>query len=153
MKIKKVSRYVIYLISLFLISLGADIPIKTDLGTSPIICLPYVSSLKLDISVGTVCLILNVFFIAIQIILLRSGFEKRQNLQIIVGVIFSLSIDFSLMIVSFWNPTNYFSKFGTLLLSCFVVAFGVLLEVQTEVVYLRWDYSSSHFKSFKERVS
>ena len=136
MKIKKVSRYVIYLISLFLISLGAAISIKADLGTSPIICLPYVSSLILDISVGTVCLILNVFFIAIQIILLRSGFEKRQYLQIIVGVIFSLSIDFSLMIVSFWNPTNYFIKFGTLLLSCFVVAFGVLLEVQTEVVYL-----------------
>ena len=40
------------------------------------------------------------------------------------------------MIVNFWNPTNYFIKFGTLLLSCFVVAFGVLLEVQTEVVYL-----------------
>ena len=87
-------------------------------------------------SVGTVCLIFNVIFILVQIILLRGGFEKRQYLQIIVGTIFSLSIDFSLMLVNFLNPTNYISQFGLLLLSCIVVAFGVLLEVQTEVVYL-----------------
>ena len=136
MEIKKISRYVIYLFSLFLISLGAAISIKANLGTSPIICLPYVSSLILKMSVGTVCLIFNVIFILVQIILLRGGFEKRQYLQIIVGTIFSLSIDFSLMLVNFLNPTNYISQFGLLLLSCIVVAFGVLLEVQTEVVYL-----------------
>ena len=40
------------------------------------------------------------------------------------------------MLVGFLNPLNYLSQFATLLLSCLVVAFGVLLEVQTEVVYL-----------------
>ena len=69
-------------------------------------------------------------------VLLRGGFERRQYLQIIVGTIFSLSIDFSMMLVSFLNPADYLSQFATLLLSCVVVAFGVLLEVQTEVVYL-----------------
>ena len=136
MEIKKILRYVIYLFSLFLISLGASISIKSNLGTSPIICLPYVSSLILNMSVGTVCLIFNVIFIAVQVILLRRDFEKRQYLQIIVGTIFSLSIDFSMMLVSFLNPADYLSQFATLLLSCVVVAFGVLLEVQTEVVYL-----------------
>ena len=43
MQTKKISRYVIYLFSLFLISLGGAISIKANLGTSPIICLPYVS--------------------------------------------------------------------------------------------------------------
>ena len=136
MEIKRINRYVIYLISLFFISLGAAISIKANLGTSPIICLPYVSSLILKMSVGTVCLIFNIIFIAIQVILLRRDFEKRQFLQIIVGTIFSLSIDFSMMLVSFLNPINYIQQFGLLLLSCVVVAFGVLLEVQTEVVYL-----------------
>ena len=136
MQTKKISRYVIYLFSLFLISLGGAISIKANLGTSPIICLPYVSSLILKMSVGTVCLIFNVIFIAVQIILLRSGFEKRQYLQIIVGTIFSLTLDFSMMLVSFLNPADYLSQFATLLLSCLVVAFGVMLEVQTEVVYL-----------------
>ena len=136
MEIKRINRYVIYLFSLFLISLGASISIKANLGTSPIICLPYVSSLILNMSVGTVCLIFNVIFILVQIILLRGDFERRQYLQIIVGTIFSLSIDFSMMLVTFLNPTNYISQFALLMLSCVVVAFGVLLEVQTEVVYL-----------------
>ena len=136
MEIKRILRYVIYLFSLFLISLGASISIKANLGTSPIICLPYVSSLILNMSVGTVCLIFNVIFIAVQIILLRGGFERRQYLQIVVGTIFSLSIDFSMMLVTFLNPADYLSQFATLMLSCVVVAFGVLLEVQTEVVYL-----------------
>ena len=115
MEIKKISRYVIYLFSLFLISLGGAISIKANLGTSPIICLPYVSSLIMKMSVGTVCLIFNVIFIAVQVILLRSGFERRQYLQIIVGTIFSLSIDFSMMLVSFLNPADYLSQFATLL--------------------------------------
>jgi len=136
MEIKKISRYVIYLISLFFISLGAAISIKANLGTSPIICLPYVSSLILKMSVGTVCLIFNVIFITVQIILLRGDLERRQYLQIVVGTIFSLSIDFSMMLVSFLNPANYLEQFALLLISCVVVAFGVLLEVQTEVVYL-----------------
>ena len=61
---------------------------------------------------------------------------QRQYLQIIVGTIFSLTLDFSMMLVSFLNPADYLSQFATLLLSCVVVAFGVMLEVQTEVVYL-----------------
>lgn len=136
METKKISRYVIYLFSLFIISLGGAISIKANLGTSPIICLPYVSSIIMKMSVGTVCLIFNVFFIAVQVILLRGDFERRQYLQIIIGTIFSLSIDFSMMLVSFLNPSTYIEQFGLLLLSCLVVAFGVLLEVQTEVVYL-----------------
>ena len=44
MNIRQFNRYIIYLISLFIISLGASISIKANLGTSPLICLPYVSS-------------------------------------------------------------------------------------------------------------
>ena len=152
MKIKKISRYVIYLISLFLISLGAAVSVEADLGASPIICLPYVSSLILNISVGTVCLILNVFFYCYSDNPSSKWFWKKSKSA---NNCRSNLLSFHWFFIDdckFLNPTNYFSKFGTLLLSCFVVALGILLEVQTEVVYLRWDYSS-YFKSFKERVS
>ena len=62
MEIKKASRYVIYLISLFIISLGASISIKANLGTSPLICLPYVSSLITHFSVGEVMFVFTVLF-------------------------------------------------------------------------------------------
>lgn len=139
MGLKKYSRYVIYLLSLFIISLGASLSIKANLGTSPLICLPYVCSLITKFSVGEVMFVFTLIFILIQVVLLRRDFEKRQYLQLIVGTIFSVFVDFSLMLVGFINPTGYLNQMLLLLFSCFVVAFGVLLEIQTEIVYLPAD--------------
>ena len=139
MEWKKINRYVIYLISLFIISLGASLSIKANLGTSPLICLPYVCSLIINLSVGIVVFLFTVLFIVIQIALLGRGFEKRQYLQFIIGSIFSFFVDFSLMLVNSINPVGYVNQLLLLLLSCLVVASGVLLEIQTEVVYLPAD--------------
>lgn len=139
MNLKRFNRYLIYLLSLFIISLGASLSIKANLGTSPLICLPYVSSLITHFSVGEVMFVFTLLFIFIQVLLLRKDFEKRQYLQLIVGTIFSFFIDFSLMLVNFINPVGYVSQMLLLLFSCVVVAFGVLLEIQTEIVYLPAD--------------
>ena len=139
MGLKKFNRYFIYILSLFIISLGASLSIKANLGTSPLICLPYVSSLITKLTVGEVMFVFTLIFIFIQIVLLRKDFEKRQYLQLIVGTIFSAFVDFSLMLVNFINPTDYISQMALLLFSCLVVAFGVLLEIQTEIVYLPAD--------------
>lgn len=139
MNIKKFNRYWIYLLSLFIISLGASLSIKANLGTSPLICLPYVSSLITKLTVGEVMFVFTLIFILIQVALLRGDFEKRQYLQLVIGTIFSFFVDFSLMLVDFINPVGYVSQMALLLFSCLVVAFGVLLEIQTEIVYLPAD--------------
>ena len=139
MGFKKYNRYVIYFLSLFIISLGASLSIKANLGTSPLICLPYVSSLITKLSVGEVMFVFTILFILIQIVLLRRNFERRQYLQLVVGTVFSAFVDFSLMLVSFLNPVGYINQMLLLLFSCVVVAFGVLLEIQTEIVYLPAD--------------
>ena len=136
METKRINRYVIYIISLFIISLGASLSIKANLGTAPLICIPYVSSVISNLSVGTVSFIFSIILIALQVLILRGDFEKRQYLQIVMGTIFSAFIDITLMLVSFLNPQDYISQMLLLLISCVVVAFGVLLEIQTEVVYL-----------------
>ena len=128
MEWKKINRYIIYLISLFIISLGASLSIKANLGTSPLICLPYVCSLITNLSVGIVIFLFTILFIVIQIALLGKGFEKRQYLQLVIGFIFSFFVDFSLMIVNFINPIGYINQFLLLLFSCLV-----------EVVYLPAD--------------
>ena len=139
---KKINRYLIYLISLFIISLGASLSIKANLGTSPLICLPYVCSLIVKLSVGEVMFVLTVIYIIIQVVLLGRDFEKRQYLQFVIGSVFSFFVDFSLMLVNFINPSDYISQLILLFISCVVIAFGVLLEIQTEVVYLPADGSA-----------
>lgn len=78
---KKYNKYIIYLISLFIISMGASLSIKANLGTSPLICIPYVGALITSLSVGTTSFVFSTLLIAIQAILLRGDFEKRQYLQ------------------------------------------------------------------------
>ena len=136
MEFKSFNRYIIYFFSLFLISLGGSLSIKANLGTSPLLCLPYVTSLIAKMSVGEMMLVFNIILIFLQIILLRKEFEKRQLLQLVVGSVFSAFVNVSLMLVSFVNPTDYISQMIVLLVSCVVIAFGVLLEIQTEIVYL-----------------
>lgn len=136
---KRYSRYIVYLISLFIISLGASLSIKANLGTSPLICIPYVCNLISNLSVGTTSFLFSVLLILIQVILLKGGFEKRQYLQLVIGTIFSVFIDFTLFLVDFLNPTDYFSQLALLIVSCVVMAFGVLLEIKTEVVYIPGD--------------
>lgn len=149
--VKNIDRYVIYLISLFFISLGASLSIKANLGTSPLICIPYVSSLISNLSVGTTCFFFNLLLIAIQILILRKDFEKRQYLQIIIGTLVSFFMDFTLMLVNFLNPTDYISQMILLLVSCAVMAFGILLEIKTEVVYLPGDgFIVAMSKAFKK---
>lgn len=139
MNMKTFNRCLIYVMSIFIISLGASLSIKANLGTAPLICVPYVCSLISNLSVGTVTFIFNLILIAIQIILLKRDFEKRQLLQIVMGTIFSACIDFSLGLVSFVNPTDYISQVAILMVSCVVIAVGVLLEIKTEIVYLPAD--------------
>ena len=124
------------MLSLFIISLGAAISIKANLGTSPLICIPYVSSLITKLSVGTTTFIFGFVLVGLQLVILRGDFEKRQYLQIVMGTIFSAFIDFSLMLVDFINPVDYVSQMLVLLVSCVVIAIGVLLEIKTEVIYL-----------------
>lgn len=113
--------------------------IKANLGTSPLICLPYVSSRIVKLSVGEVMFVFTILFILIQVVLLKRDFEKRQYLQLVTGTVFSFFVDFSLMLVNSINPIGYISQMALLLFSCIVIAFGVLLEVQTEIVYLPAD--------------
>lgn len=124
---------------MFIISLGASLSIKANLGTSPLICIPYVCSLISNLSVGTTSFLFSILLILIQVILLKGGFEKRQYLQLVIGTIFSVFIDFTLFLVDFLNPTDYFSQLALLIVSCVVMAFGVLLEIKTEVVYIPGD--------------
>ena len=83
--------------------------------------------------------VFTIIFILIQVVLIRGEFEKRQYLQLVIGTIFSVFVDFSMMLVIGLNPVGYINQMILLLFSCVVVAFGVLLEIQAEIVYLPAD--------------
>ena len=100
-------RYIIFLIGLFINSLGVAFITKADLGTSPISSIPYTLSLEFHPTIGQFTIVFSLLLIAIQIVLLRKKFGMVQFLQIPVSILFGYFIDFSMDRILFWmNPQN-----------------------------------------------
>lgn len=135
--IKQVVRnYTILIVGLFIMSVGVALSVRSDLGTTPISCIPYVLSYAFPLSLGVITIIFNMLLIFIQIILLRSNFPKIQLLQIVVNCIFGYFIDLSLYLTSSVIPTDYVMQWGVCVISCIVIAFGVFLEVNSHATVL-----------------
>ena len=67
----KLKRYVIFLIGLFVNSLGVSLITKASLGTSPISSIPYVLSLSFPFTLGNFTIFFSVFLILLQFLILR----------------------------------------------------------------------------------
>lgn len=64
----KIKRYLVFVIGLFINSLGVSLITKASLGTSPISSIPYVLSLKLPFTLGEFTIFFSVFLIILQAI-------------------------------------------------------------------------------------
>lgn len=118
-------------------SIGVDVSIKANLGTTPISCPPYVFSLAFPLTMGATTVIMNMVLIILQIILLRRDYKWIQLAQIIAACIFGLFIDLNMPLLAWIHVSNnYLIQWTLCLLSCFIMGFGVFLEVRAKIIYL-----------------
>ena len=133
---EKLKRYLIFLVGLFVNSLGVSLITKANLGTSPISSIPYVLSLNFPFTLGNFTIFFSIFLIVLQLIILRKNFKVEHILQIPVSIIFGYFIDIT-MILFFWvNPEAYIMKIVYLLIGCLILGVGVYMEVLADVVML-----------------
>lgn len=117
-------------------SFGVALSVKSDLGTTPISCIPNILKYAVPLSLGTITIIFNLLLIVIQVIILKSDFERKQWMQIVVTIIFGYFIDFALYILTSIEPTDYISQWILCLISCFIIALGVYFEVASNAIVL-----------------
>lgn len=132
----KLKRYFIFLIGLFINSLGVSLITKAVLGTSPISSIPYVLSLNFPLSLGQFTIIFSLFLILLQLLILRKNFKAEHLLQIPISILFGYFIDLTMAMLYFINPHHYISSFIYLLLGCGILGFGVYTEVLADVAML-----------------
>ena len=132
----KLKRYIIFLIGLFINSLGVSLITKASLGTSPISSIPYVLSLNFPFTLGNFTIVFSVLLIVLQILILRNNFKMENLLQLPVSVVFGYFIDLTMIMLTFVNPDTYVMKVIDLLIGCLILGFGVYMEVLANVVML-----------------
>ena len=133
---EKLKRYLIFLVGLFVNSLGVSLITKANLGTSPISSIPYVLSLNFPFTLGNFTIFFSIFLIVLQLIILRKNFKLEHILQIPVSIIFGYFIDFAMILLSWVNPEEYLMKIVYLLIGCLILGVGVYMEVLADVVML-----------------
>lgn len=128
--------YCILVVGLFIMSFGVALSVKSELGTTPISCIPNVLKYAVPLSLGTITIIFNFLLIVIQVIILKNDFQRRQWMQLVVTIIFGYFIDFALYVLGPLEPTDYISQWIICIVSCFIIALGVYIEVKSNAIVL-----------------
>lgn len=135
-KAEQIKRYFIFLVGLFVNSLGVSLITKGNLGTSPISSIPYVLSLNFPFSLGIFTIVFSLLLIFLQFLLLGKNFKAEHLLQIPVSMVFGYFIDVSMILLVFVHPADYLAKVAGLLIGCLILGSGVYMEVLADVVML-----------------
>ena len=86
----KLKRYVIFLVGLFVNSLGVSFVTKANLGTSPISSIPYVLSLNFPMTLGNFTILFSLLLIGLQLIILRKNFKLEHGFLLCLDILLIL---------------------------------------------------------------
>ena len=128
-------RYGWFLLGLAINSFGIALMTKSALGTSQISSIPYVLSLRFEhLSFGMTTFLINMIFVAGEIVLLKKDFHPVQFLQIPLTLVFSVIIDVSTAVLWWYAPEHLAVRLIGLLAGCVILAVGLAIELAPNVI-------------------
>ena len=134
------------MVGLLCTALGVAVATKAGLGTSPISAIPYTMSLILpQLTIGNWTIIFNLLLVVGHMVILHGEFRRvifiaeELVVQLIVVTIFGYGIDFWIFCLGSLEPGFYVIKILMLLASCVFIAFGVYLQLISDVSLLPGD--------------
>ena len=149
-------RYLTGTIGLALVAVGVALSIKSDLGTAPVSCSPYVASLMggFDIfgfrigTVGQYTILMHLLFILLQMALLRRRFKLESLMQIPAALVFGILTDLSIWAFDWIVAGSYGIRVLLMVLSIVITALGISLEVKGNAWMLAGEMTDAALADF-----
>ena len=131
-------RYILFLIGLFIASMGVAFSTKAGLGTSPVASVPYSVSLVSSIfSFGGWLNLLSVIQIAVQVMVLKGKCNYVEIfIQTVLAFIYGYLTNFSCYLIRNLSADTYIIQFVYMLAGCFILAFGIWIQLKGNVAML-----------------
>ncbi len=129
-------QHILLLVSLFVMTAGVALCVRSNLGSSVISSCPLAftlageASLAPKLSLGTYTNILNWLLVVGQIVVLRRRFQPVQLLQLLIGFVFGAMIDLNMRITEAIDCQSLVSQAITQFAGCTVMAFGISMEMR-----------------------
>lgn len=129
-------QHVLLLLSLWIMTFGVAVCVRSMLGSSVISVLPYVferageSAMVPELTIGQYTYMMNALFVVGQIVILRRQFEFIQLFQLLVGFVFGSLIDLNMILTQWLLPTALWQKAVAQFAGCTILGTGIALEVR-----------------------
>ncbi len=133
-----IKNYSLFLIGLFIASMGVALSAKAGLGTSPVASVPYsISLVNHLLTFGWGLNICSVVQIIVQIALLRKKCKPIEIIiQTVLAFLYGYLTDFSCKLISGLQVNSYLVQFAFMILSCIVLGFGIWIQFKGGVAML-----------------
>lgn len=124
------------LVSLYFMTLGVAMTIRSDLGSSVISSIPMALALAGDagkapaLSVGEYTNLMNVALVGVQLLVLRRRFEPVQLFQLVIGTVFGMLLDLNMSLTAAFEPTTVAGGVVLQLVGCVVLGVAIAFEVR-----------------------
>ncbi len=131
-------RYALFLIGLFIASMGVAFSARAGLGTSPVASVPYsVSLVSPALSFGSWLNLLSVMQIITQVAVLKGKCNYLEiGIQTILAFIYGYLTDFSCWLIRDVPVAGYPAQFLFMLLGCIILAIGIWIQFKGGVAML-----------------
>lgn len=130
-------QHVLLLISLYVMTMGVAVCVRSGVGSSVISVLPYVFESAgaggkgvPALTIGQYTYIMNAILVIGQIAVLRRRFEPVQLFQLLVGFVFGYLIDVNMSLTTWLTPTLLWEKAIAQFAGCCILGFGIAMEVR-----------------------
>lgn len=130
-------QHILLLISLFIMTVGVAVCVRSMLGSSVISTLPYVFETAgkqmpgiPKLTIGQYTYIMNAVLVVGQIAVLRRKFEPVQLFQLLVGFVFGSLIDVNMWLTAWLVPAALWTKAIAQVIGCTILGIGIALEVR-----------------------
>ena len=133
-----IQRYALFLLGLFIASMGVAFSAKAGLGTSPVASVPYsVSLVSSLLSFGGWLNLLSVIQVIIQVIILKGKCNYIEiAIQTALAFAYGYLTDFSCWLIRNISVSGYPMQFVFMLLGCIILALGIWIQYKGGVAML-----------------
>lgn len=129
-------QHLLLLISLWVMTVGVAVCVRSMLGSSVISVLPYVfesagkEALVPALTIGQYTYIMNAILVAGQVLIFRRRFEPVQLFQLVIGFVFGMLIDLNMLLTSWIAPASLLQSVIVQVAGCTILGIGIALEVR-----------------------
>ncbi len=129
-------QHLILIVSLFVMTFGVALCVRSNFGSSVISAIPLAMTLAGDnaqapqLSIGEYTYLMNAVLVAIQIIVLRRRFEAVQLFQLVIGFFFGFLLDVNMWLTQSVVCTGLWSKIVIQFVGCLVLGIGISVEIR-----------------------